>query len=142
MLAGMSSDSTADLVVGSLWDVVEVEGAPVLAGTSPQLQLDAEGRVAGRATVNRLMGSYTLTGDVLVLGPLATTMMMGPEDHMQQEQRVLTALQRELRVAPGDTDDELLLVSEAGTTRLRLAADTGGTDTDGSDADAADGTEP
>jgi heat shock protein HslJ len=49
-------------------------------------------------------------------------MMAGPEDLMAQERRVLDALQRELRLEAGAGDDELLLVSDAGTTRLVRAA--------------------
>ena len=80
------------LVAGAEYDVVAVDGEPVVPGSAPTLAFDLEGRVSGRATLNRLMGRYELSGDVLRLGALATTMMAGPEDLMAQEQRVLAVL--------------------------------------------------
>ncbi len=106
---------------GTSWDIVEIDGEPVLEASSPTLEFLPEGQLAGRATINRLMGRYEVADGTLVLGPIATTMMAGPEDLMAQERRVLDALQRELRLEPG-ADDELLLVSEEGTTRLVRAA--------------------
>jgi heat shock protein HslJ len=107
---------------GTSWDIVEIDGEPVLEASSPTLEFLPEGQLAGRATINRLMGRYEVADGALVLGPIATTMMAGPEDLMAQERRVLDALQRELRLEAGAGDDELLLVSDAGTTRLVRAA--------------------
>jgi len=112
--SGMGSVELA----GRAFDIVEVEGTAVLEGSAPDLTFLPDGRVAGRATVNRLMGSYTLDGDVLAFGALATTMMAGPQELMDQEQRVLEALARPLRVEAGP-DGDVLLVSDAGTTVLR-----------------------
>lgn len=51
------------------------------------------GRVTGSAGCNRLMGTYTLTGDRLRFEPsMASTMMACPEPLMSQEQAVHAAL--------------------------------------------------
>lgn len=113
----MSTDLT-----GREFDIVEVHGVPVLESSSPDILFGSDGRVSGRATVNRLMGQYTLEdtleGSTVRFGALATTMMAGPPEHMQQEQRVLDALTGPLEVRNGD-DGAVLLVSEAGTVVLR-----------------------
>lgn len=111
--------SSADLV-GREFDIVEVHGVPVLESSSPDILFGSDGRVSGRATVNRLMGQYTVEGDELRFGALATTMMAGPQEHMDQEHRVLTALSGTLRVE--DVDGDVHLVSEAGTVVLRPKA--------------------
>lgn len=62
------------------------------------------GRVHGFAGCNQFIGSYTLEGDQLVLGPLAGTMMACPEPAMSLEGRFLTSLSSTLAVAvTGDT---------------------------------------
>ncbi len=112
----MSTDPVT--LVGSTFDIVEVRGTPVLESSSPDITFGTDGRVSGRATVNRLMGQYALEGDVLRLGALATTMMAGPPEHMDQEQRVLAALGQPLRVEAGG-GDEVRLVSDDGVVLLR-----------------------
>lgn len=105
-------------LAGRTFDVVEVHGVPVLESSAPDITFGSDGRVSGRATVNRLMGQYALEGDVLRFGALATTMMAGPPEHMDQEQRVLTALGQPLRVEAGDGGD-VRLVSDDGVVLLR-----------------------
>lgn len=68
-----------------LWavDSIAVGGelVPPLPGTDLSLEF-AHGRVAGSGGNNRFMGPVT---NDLTFGPLATTMMAGPTDHMSQE---------------------------------------------------------
>lgn len=80
---------------------------PPLPDTKPTLEVEG-GRVGGNATINRFMGSF-LEGEKR-LGPLAMTMMAGPEEHMAQEQiylRHLSAVEA-IEVA----EDEMRLVSD------------------------------
>lgn len=54
----------------------------------------AKGQVAGSAGVNRYFGGYELKDNKLSIpGPLASTMMAGPQPLMDQETEYLTALQ-------------------------------------------------
>jgi len=77
------------------WTVVEVEGSPVAQEAPPTIVLDLEeARVAGFAGVNRLMGPFSLDEETLRFGPLATTLMAGPEDAMATERRFVDALGR------------------------------------------------
>lgn len=114
----MSTEPVA--LVGRTFAVVAIDGATVLASSSPDVAFGTDGRVSGRATVNRLMGQYALEGDVLRFGALATTMMAGPPELMDQEQRLLAALGHPLRVEAAD-DGDVLLVSSSGTVLLRPA---------------------
>ncbi len=81
------------------WTLVELEGEPVEVGPveqgPPSLVLDLEeSRVSGSGGVNRLMGTFVLSEDELRFGPLATTMMAGPEEAMRREREFLAALER------------------------------------------------
>lgn len=70
-------------------EAVEIpEGEPV-----PHLVLDLEeSRVTGSGGVNRIMGTFVLAEGELRFGPVATTMMAGPEAAMARERTFLDAL--------------------------------------------------
>jgi heat shock protein HslJ len=51
-----------------------------------------EQRLAGSSGCNRLIGTYEVTGDQLRLSPTGMTMVMCPEELMQQERALTTAL--------------------------------------------------
>lgn len=106
------------------WKIVSVQGVPVVVAEQmrePHLVLNGQdGRFAGSGGVNRLMGDYTLTGDVLTLSNAASTMMAGPPEAMAQEQAILAALPlvRGFRV----TGNSLTLVDDAGGPVLQAVA--------------------
>ena len=52
-----------------------------------------EGRVAGKASCNRFIGSYHLTGERLSFSQMGTTMMACEDDLSRQEERFLELLQ-------------------------------------------------
>lgn len=80
------------------WRLVELDGAPLALSDDdyrPSLVLDLEeSRVSGSAGVNRVMGTFVLAERELRFGPLATTMMAGPEEAMQRERAYLDILVR------------------------------------------------
>lgn len=90
------ADETVQLAYTE-WTLVELGGASVeLADDQhrPHLVLDLEeSRVAGSGGVNRLMGTFVLSEDQLRFGPLATTLMAGPEPAMRREREFLAALE-------------------------------------------------
>lgn len=51
-----------------------------------------DGRVAGKAAVNRYFGTYKTDGNKITLGPVGSTMMMGPQPLMEAEQDYLQTL--------------------------------------------------
>lgn len=82
---------------GTQWKLTQLEGKPATAASperAPNLQfLAAEKRVVGSGGCNRLGGSYTLDGNKLALGQMASTMMACPHG-MDQEQALHAALKK------------------------------------------------
>lgn len=66
----------------------------VLAGTELSMAFAADGRVSGSAGCNNFMGTYSVSGSTLKLGPAATTRKMCAQTGvMEQEQQFLKALE-------------------------------------------------
>ncbi|MCA9980784.1 MAG: META domain-containing protein, partial [Anaerolineales bacterium] len=74
-----------------------------------------EGQLSGNASCNTFSGGYTLDGDAIAVGPLATTRMMCAEEVMQQETEFLTALQN---AATFSQDGNLLTLFGADGARM------------------------
>lgn len=107
----------ASLLTGVEWQLAEIEGG-LPEGTVPSLQFLPEGRVAGSGGCNRVMGSYSLSGEGLSFGPMASTMMACAEPVMDAERRFMDTL---AAVDRFDLDDEgALLLIGADTVQLRL----------------------
>ncbi len=82
-----------DLLAGA-WTVEHVEGAVLPEGAEVSMLFDATaGRVFGKSACNRYNGGFTLTGEGLIFGPAAGTMMACPSDLMAVEQTFLRALE-------------------------------------------------
>jgi len=74
------------------WTLETLGGAKSDPAVVSQLNMN-EGKASGNAGVNTFTGSYEAPEDgTLTFGPLATTMMAGPDAAMQQEQAFLKAL--------------------------------------------------
>jgi putative lipoprotein len=112
------------LLTDTYWKLLEVGGQPVAVAEQmrePQLVLNGQdGRFAGSGGVNRLMGGYTLDGSSLTFSQVASTMMAGPPEAMQQEQAIVAALGnvRGFSIA----GDQLSLLDEAGQPVLTAVA--------------------
>ena len=106
------------------WKLVELDGNPVVVTAQmrePSLVLHTQdGRFSGSGGVNRLMGGYTLNGDALSFAEVASTMMAGPPEAMQQEQAIAAALARVRGFVI--SGDQLTLVDDAGHPVLRAVA--------------------
>lgn len=107
---GCGGDPMA-LLAGN-WTVTEAAGTASSDAWKPEMTITPDGRIFGSGGCNRIMGSLTLTGEGLSVGPLASTMMACPEPVMAAERAFLGALGRADRF---DLDED-------GTLRL-LAAD-------------------
>jgi len=51
----------------------------------PWLTFEGDGQVFGSGGVNRLRGTWSIDGDSLTFGPLASTLMAGPQEAMDVE---------------------------------------------------------
>jgi len=86
-------------LVGTTWQLAELisgdgpDAAVSSTWTDAELVLGADGHLSGSTGCNRVMGSFELDGEVLVLGPLATTRMACTDDGAaEQERQVLAVL--------------------------------------------------
>jgi heat shock protein HslJ len=82
---------------GTLWGLVGYTKEGILVDVLPGSAITAElreGQIAGSAGCNRYTASFTVDGDALALGPVASTRMMcsSPDGIMEQEQGYLAAL--------------------------------------------------
>lgn len=109
--ANMSLDGTS-------WKLEAIDGQAILADSQITAQFQ-EGQIAGSAGVNNYFAGYEMAGDTLSIGPAGSTMMMGPEELMDQEMAFLSALQSVKSF--GVDGDTLTLVTEGGV--LTFVAD-------------------
>lgn len=81
-------------LLGAEWAVEDIGGQGVIDDSRPSLQFLPDGRLAGNATCNRILGSYASQGTQLTLELAGTTRMACPEALMAQEARFMVALAR------------------------------------------------
>lgn len=106
-------------LVGTEWQLVELGGAPVLAGVNVTLAFPESGRVAGLGSCNRFFGTYTLVQDRIAIGQLGSTRIACDGPVSTQEHRYLAALQKARQVRlEGNT---LVLQLDGDATPLRFA---------------------
>ncbi|WP_347342243.1 META domain-containing protein [Lujinxingia litoralis] len=109
----MAHDKTP--LLGEEWIVEDIAGEGVIDNSRATLHFLPEGRLAGRATCNRMMGTYQSEESQLTLSPAGTTMMACPEALMNQE-RKLMALLPKVESYRIDETGALILMTADGTT--------------------------
>jgi heat shock protein HslJ len=83
---------------GTTWTVTGFNNGKQ-AVTSPiidselTLEFGTDGQVSGSSGVNTFSGSFTATDDAIEIGPLASTMMAGEPELMEQESQYVAALE-------------------------------------------------
>lgn len=86
----MATDKTP--LLGQEWVIEDIAGSGVIDSSHASLLFFADGRLAGSATCNRIIGSYKSTDKRLTIAPVGTTMMACPEALMNQERKLLDLL--------------------------------------------------
>ncbi|MFW5815590.1 MAG: META domain-containing protein [Wenzhouxiangella sp.] len=107
----------AEVLMGGEWRIERIGDEPVAAGTEPTIEFwseDGEARFAGRASCNRYMGGFRLTGEGLKLTPAASTLMACPDEAQALQERRLLALLAEVYGFGIDDDGRLLLRAGGG----------------------------
>ena len=72
--------------------VENIAGGGVIDDSHASVHFLGDGRLAGNATCNRILGSYESDGNKLNIKPAGTTMMACPEALMKQERKLLDLL--------------------------------------------------
>ncbi len=86
----MATDKTP--LLGREWVIENIAGGGIIDSSHATLQFFADGRLAGSASCNRILGSYTSEAAKLKIEPAGTTMMACPPALMNQERKLLTLL--------------------------------------------------
>ena len=102
-------------LLGAEWLVEDIGGQGVIDDTQAALHFLRDGRLAGNATCNRILGSYEANDGRLTVSPAGTTMMACPEALMNQERRLLDLL-TQIEGYSFDSSGGLILRAENGTT--------------------------
>ena len=74
------------------WMIAEIDGKPAVAGSTPTVKFEAEGRLSGHGSCNRFFGGYALSGEGLTTGDVGSSMMMCDQPLMDQETAILDVL--------------------------------------------------
>jgi heat shock protein HslJ len=122
LMCGSFAQSESELV-GTNWQVVEIDGSPVAAGQSKreaQMVFNAEGRVSGSTGCNRFTGAYKQEATGFRFTPLAVTKMACPPPLDAQERSFLRAMEGVAAVRQSGKTLELL--DAGGKVRMRLQA--------------------
>ena len=116
-LRGCGGDP-ADLLTADPWRITALGDADLVDSERLSLNFLAPDRVAGSSGCNRIVGSFKLTGEGLHLGSMGSTMMACEDPLMEQERRMLDALEQVTRfditgdgtlLLIGGPDDTVLL---------------------------------
>lgn len=103
------------------WRLINLCGKAMAADAGVTLSFLPEGRIGGRAAVNRYSGEFRLVDGALKAGPFMTTRMAGPPEAMEREQAYLAALGAAKGVAKSAAG-ELVITVEGNEHPLRFAA--------------------
>jgi heat shock protein HslJ len=84
-------------LAGTTWEVIGYNNGKqavtsVLADTSITLQFNSDGTLSGSSGCNTYNGSFTVSGNQITIGPLASTRMACSQELMDQESLYLAAL--------------------------------------------------
>jgi len=79
--------------VAGVWVIEQARTEPILDKRRARLVLGAEGRLSGHTSCNAMNGPYTLQGDKIQIGAIAITRMTCGPLLLEQEDRILTALE-------------------------------------------------
>lgn len=105
-------------LVGSTWQVTEIEGKPVQGREPPQLVFDSRTFLSGIGGCNPFHAPIKGEDEGVSFGPIASTKRACEPELMDQEQRFFAALTRKARL---ESDlDLLFLIGEDNQVSLRL----------------------
>lgn len=83
----------ASTSVRGAWKIVQARTEPILDQRNARLDLDANGRLSGHTSCNTMSATYTLDAPQIRIGPIVTTRMACSPLRLEQEDRILTALE-------------------------------------------------
>ncbi|SHL28161.1 Heat shock protein HslJ [Roseovarius marisflavi] len=109
-----------ELLTGAVWQVMRLGDSPLVEPERLTLNFVAPDRVAGSTGCNRMVGGFSLTGEGMHFGAMGSTMMACPAPLMEQERRMLDALEQVTRFDIAD-DGALYLIGDQSAAPLLMA---------------------
>ncbi len=106
-------------LLGQEWMIEDIAGSGVIDNSHASLHFLPDGRLAGSATCNRIIGSYESKGMQLTIQPVGITMMACPEALMHQEQKLLALLATVESYRTDDTGALVLMTTDGKTITAR-----------------------
>ncbi len=113
----MATDDTP--LLGRPWVVEDIASGGVIDNSHVTLHFLPDGRLAGSATCNRILGSYESKGPQLTLKQVGATMMACPEALMNQERKLLELLPKIVTQRIDETGALILTATDGSTLRAR-----------------------
>lgn len=118
-----ASTSASPSLVGTDWLLTDLAGTSVIANSKASIAFLDGGRAAGNGSCNRFTGAFATSGDVISLGPFASTRMACMDGGASsQEDRYLKILAAAKRYEV--KDDVLLIYPEGADKPLRFSRQT------------------
>lgn len=105
----------AGVLIG-LWNVIDIDGEPVLDSAVPTLEFASDGSLSGSTGCNTYRTGFSVDGEALVLEPIAVTMMACEPDVSEQEATFLAVLDDEPTFGLVDASSLLTLENSSGST--------------------------
>ena len=114
----------ADSLQNSYWQVIQIDGSPLVPGSVATLILNEQGQLGGDTSCNRYFGRWSVSPASASFETAGVTRRACEPALMEQEQAFLDALGAVTSVGRGE-DGGLLLLDSGGAARLELVAAVG-----------------
>lgn len=93
VLVDANSEIFSQSLTGT-WHIESMGGKKLLPGTKITMMFAEDGKVAGKATINNYFAYWIESDGLILLSNAGSTMMAGPEPHMEQESEFFRMLSR------------------------------------------------
>ena len=128
--ASASAAASPHASVRGAWKIVQARTEPILDQRNARLELGTDGRLGGHTSCNSMSATYTLDGSKIRVGAIVTSRMACSQAKLEQEDRILTALESAVTaIVRGDGLLEIRDSEGRGLLRaIRFEADTNAPD--------------
>jgi heat shock protein HslJ len=117
--ASAAGANAQELLVGRIWSLTQLNGQPTAPGTTITAEFGADGQVSGSGGCNGYGAVYTVQGQTIDIGPIASTMMACAQPVMQQETDYFGALEA---AATFQVSPDQLTLADAGGNAIAVYA--------------------
>ena len=121
VLLSLATGAMAAAGIDGRWRAETIAAKPVAKNIASEIEIAADGKVAGTGGCNRLVSQVMIKGSALKFGPVAGTMMMCDDAKMAQERAFHDALGATAAFRLESGGKTLVLLDAAGKAVAELA---------------------